>query len=128
LVVLAVVVGGSAYMNHAIGQMVQEMPDSHTSVLTPRSTLTVENSNPSTLQPVQALYEDETLPAWTIQPTMLDNDLQHMRHYTFLQDVAPQMMLQPTYDVSLAEDVTISNGVQPLVITGSVYDIEGLEF
>lgn len=41
LLVLAVVVGGSAYMNHAIGQMIEEMPEARTSVLTPRTSLEV---------------------------------------------------------------------------------------
>jgi hypothetical protein len=41
LAVLVTIVGGSAYMNHAIGQMIEEMPDSHTSVLTPRTSLEV---------------------------------------------------------------------------------------
>lgn len=126
LVVLAVIVGGSAYMNHAIGQMIVEMPDSHTSVLTPRSTLTVQSSDSSTLQPAGAVYEDETRPSDVIQPTMLDNDLQHMKNSWFMQGT--EWGYEVTYDPSLAEDVTLSNGVQPLVVNGSVYNVQGVRF
>lgn len=83
LVVLAVIVGGGLYVNHAIGQMIGEMPDSHTSVLTPQSTLTVLNSDSSMLQPSQALYEDEYTPAMELQ---LTDYLQVSRHWAFLQD------------------------------------------
>jgi len=86
LLVLVTLVSGGLYVNNALGNMLVEV---NTSVLTPRTTLTVENSNPSTLQPSQAVYEDETRPSDVIQPTMLDNDLQHMQHSWFTQGTEP---------------------------------------
>ena len=65
--VLVTIVGGSAYMNHAIGQMVQEMPDSHTSVLTPRTSLEV----------VYNYGEQKTAPIHVIEPKVRDVYLQY---------------------------------------------------
>lgn len=120
VLVLITIVGGSWYMLNTINKMVIE---EQTSVLTPRSTLTVQSSDSTQLQPVQALYEDEMRPSDVIQPTMLSNELQHQKHSWFIQGT--EWGFEVTYDPSLAEDVTLSNGVTPLVIYGTL-DTQGL--
>ncbi len=41
LLALVTIIGGGLYMNHAINGMIEQLPEEHTSVLTPQSTLEV---------------------------------------------------------------------------------------
>lgn len=41
LLVLITIIGGSLYMNHAINDMLEAIPEAHTSVLTPQTSLEV---------------------------------------------------------------------------------------
>lgn len=124
LVVLAVVVGGSAYMNHAIGQMIEEMPAPRIGLVRGSSIEVVQSTDSVALQPAGAVYEDETTATMIVQPA--DYSKQTTKHYWFLQPT--KWRFEVTYDVSLAEDVTLSNGVKPLVVQGSVYNVQGVRF
>lgn len=126
LVVLAVIVGGSAYVNHAIGQMIEEMPAPRIGLVRGSSLEVVQSTDSVALQPAGAVYEDEETAALIVQPTMWDNDLQHMKNSWFLQGT--EWRYEVTYDPSTAEDVRLSNGVQPLVVNGSVYNVQGVRF
>lgn len=125
LLVLVTLVGGFWYMNTAINQLIQEIPKdsviinhcntngmvllTHSKcVLTGFNSLEVHNSNPTQLQPVQALYEDEYTPAMELQPTEY---LQVTRHSWFIQGT--EWGYEVTYDPSIAEDTSL-NGVQPI--------------
>lgn len=98
--------------------------DASTSVLTPRSTLTVQSSDSTALQPSGAVYEDETTATMLVQPA--DYSKQTTKHYWFLQPT--EWRYEVTYDVSLAEDVTLDTTRTPLVVNGSVYNVQGVRF
>lgn len=61
LTVLVVLVGGGLYMNHAINELVESLPEQHTSVLRGFNSLEVVNSDSTQLQPKNVHYECGTV-------------------------------------------------------------------
>jgi hypothetical protein len=125
------VLGGTMFINSEVNKLVQRevtieskpvvinycdtsglVPVSHfKGCLSGFNSLEVQNSDSSLfLQPAGLKYEDEMREVEAIQPTIGTNELQHMKHYWYIQPT--EWRFGVTYDPQLAEDVTMFNSVK----------------
>ena len=94
ILVLVTIIGGGVYMSNAINELIERVPETHTSAVTSFNSLEVRNSTSSDKQLI-TYAEDNTTEVQLLQDT---DYLQVTRHWAFLQDTQTANAIQGSFN------------------------------